>query len=126
MTTLKIINYSERSIAVTGEETKLYKEDFKSMGGKYNANLSCGPGWIFSIKAAPQVQTFLDRIQSLKVASRESNVMTDCSTECSTDCSKKSQDVLKCTLQKELLECKQLQKELSKRIQDLEEKLKQL
>jgi hypothetical protein len=122
MTTLKIVNYSERSIAITGEETKLYKEDFKSMGGKYNANLSCGPGWIFSIKAAPQVQTFLDRIQSLKIASRESNVMTDCST----DCSKKSQDVLKCTLEKELLQCKQLQKELSKKIQDLEERLKQL
>ena len=125
MTTLKIVNYSERSIAVTGEETKLYKEDFKSMGGKYNANLSCGPGWIFSIKAAPQVQTFLDRIHSLKIASRESNVMTDCSTDCS-KVTQKSQDVLKCTLQKELLECKQLQKDLSKKIQDLEEKLKQL
>jgi len=122
MTTLKIVNYSERSIAITGEETKLYKEDFKSMGGKYNANLSCGPGWIFSIKASPQVQTFLDRIHSLKIASRQSNVMTDCST----DCSKKSQDVLKSTLEKELLQCKQLQKELSKKIQDLEEKLKQL
>ena len=47
---LTIQNYSERSVVVFGEDTKKYKDKLKELGGKYNSNLSIGPGWIFSIK----------------------------------------------------------------------------
>ena len=44
---LTIIDYSDKSIAVIGE-TKAVKDRLREMGGRFNAKLSCGPGWIFS------------------------------------------------------------------------------
>lgn len=44
---LKIIDYSEKAIAVIGE-TKQIKDVLKNAGGRFNSKLSCGPGWIFS------------------------------------------------------------------------------
>ena len=44
---LRIIDYSEKAIAVIGE-TKAVKDRLKELGGRFNAKLSCGPGWIFS------------------------------------------------------------------------------
>lgn len=43
---LKIINYSEKSIALLGD-TKAIKDILKNMGGRFNSHLSCGSGWIF-------------------------------------------------------------------------------
>lgn len=59
---LKIIDYSDKSIAVVGEGTKTHKEDLLTLGGKYNRNLSGGAGWIFSKKATDKVQEFLKSI----------------------------------------------------------------
>lgn len=44
--TVKIIEYSERAIAVIGD-TKPIKDKLKSLGGRFNFRLTCGAGWIF-------------------------------------------------------------------------------
>lgn len=44
---LNITNYSEKAIALTGD-TKEVREQLKALGGRFNARLSCGAGWIFS------------------------------------------------------------------------------
>lgn len=43
----KIIDYSDKAIAVTGD-TKAIKDDLKRLGGRFNPRLNCGAGWIFS------------------------------------------------------------------------------
>jgi len=59
---VKIVKYSEKSIAVFGEETKNIKEDLKSIGAKFNRFLKSPEnenekmaGWIFSIKKLDKV-----------------------------------------------------------------------
>lgn len=59
---LKIINYSEKSIAVLGNGTKTHKDSLKELGGKYNPNVGGEAGWIFSKKATEKVQNFLESI----------------------------------------------------------------
>ena len=44
---LSVKEYSEKSFKVCGD-TKKYKDILKNMGGKWNANLEEGSGWIFS------------------------------------------------------------------------------
>lgn len=43
---LNIIQYTEKSFVVRGNTTE-NKEQLKNIGGKYNALLKGGPGWIF-------------------------------------------------------------------------------
>lgn len=56
---IQVIDYSERAFAVIGD-TKPIKEELKALGGKFNARLSCGPGWIFSKKNLEKVQQALN------------------------------------------------------------------
>ena len=51
-------DYSDKAVVVRGD-TKEHKEQLKSLGGKYNANLRDGPGWIFSKKAEKTVREFI-------------------------------------------------------------------
>lgn len=44
---LQIIDYSEKAIAIVGD-TRAIKDTLKSLGGRFNAHLTCGAGWIFS------------------------------------------------------------------------------
>jgi len=44
--TIKLIQYSEKAVAVIGE-TKPIKEKLKQLGGRFNMFLSCGAGWVF-------------------------------------------------------------------------------
>lgn len=44
---VQIIDYSEKAIAVVGD-TRAIKETLKTLGGRFNAHLTCGAGWIFS------------------------------------------------------------------------------
>lgn len=46
MEAIRIVDYSDRAVAVIGE-TKSMKETLKSLGGRFNPRLSCGSGWIF-------------------------------------------------------------------------------
>lgn len=53
---LTVIDYSDKSIAVIGD-TKAVKDRLKEMGGRFNAKLSCGPGWIFSKSKKDEITT---------------------------------------------------------------------
>ena len=58
--TVRIINYSDKAIAVFGE-TKPFKEQFKQMWGRYNKFLTNENGekengWVFSKKRREQVE----------------------------------------------------------------------
>ncbi|HXU28616.1 MAG TPA: hypothetical protein VN698_15415 [Bacteroidia bacterium] len=44
---LTVINYSDKAIAIIGE-TYPVKDVLKRIGGRFNYNLTCGAGWIFS------------------------------------------------------------------------------
>jgi len=44
---LTVVNYSDKAIAVIGE-TYQVKDILKRIGGRFNYNLTCGAGWIFS------------------------------------------------------------------------------
>ena len=57
---IKINDYSDKCIAVQGD-TRKYKEDLKQLGGKYNANLKGGPGWVFSKSNEKQVKDFINK-----------------------------------------------------------------
>lgn len=59
---LTIIEYSDKSFIVSGENTKKYIEILKELGGKWNPNLRDGPAWIFSNKQREKVEEFVDRI----------------------------------------------------------------
>lgn len=53
---LQVIDYSEKAVAVIGE-TKAVKDRLREMGGRFNARLSCGPGWIFSKSKKDEITT---------------------------------------------------------------------
>ena len=53
---LTVIDYSEKAVAVIGD-TKAVKDRLKEMGGRFNAKLSCGPGWIFSKSKKDEIAT---------------------------------------------------------------------
>lgn len=44
---IQIIDYSDKAIAVVGD-TRAIKDTLKTLGGRFNAHLTCGAGWIFS------------------------------------------------------------------------------
>ena len=41
-------NYSEKSFVIRGKDTIKFKDTLKEFGGKWNASLKNGGGWIFS------------------------------------------------------------------------------
>lgn len=55
---IRIVEYSEKAIAVYGE-TRQYAEQFKKIGGYFNARLREGAGWIFSKKRELEVRSLL-------------------------------------------------------------------
>jgi hypothetical protein len=63
MSSIKVEDYSSKSIVVYGE-TKIYKEKLKELGGKYNGNLSVGPGWVFSNKKKEEIIEWQKSLQS--------------------------------------------------------------
>lgn len=56
-------SYSEKAIVVRGQDTKLYKEELKDIGGKYNSALKGGPGWIFSKSALEKIKKLVSEIK---------------------------------------------------------------
>lgn len=55
---VRIIDYTEKSIVVVGD-TKPIRATLKAAGGKFNAKLSCGCGWVFSKKRKSEVEGIL-------------------------------------------------------------------
>ena len=45
-TDLRIVHYSDKCVVVVGN-TKPNKDRLRAIGGKYNAWLKCGEGWVF-------------------------------------------------------------------------------
>ena len=62
MSDLNCSEYSEKAIVVRGESTKTYKENLKTLGGKYNASLRGGAGWIFSKTSEAKVNKFISSV----------------------------------------------------------------
>ena len=58
MKNFKIIDYSEKSIAVIGD-TKDIKDSLKEIGGVFNPRLRCGAGWIFQKKKMAELAEIL-------------------------------------------------------------------
>ena len=56
---VQIIDYSDKAIAVIGD-TKPIKDVLKSLGGRFNFRLSCGPGWIFPKSSLQKIQKALN------------------------------------------------------------------
>jgi hypothetical protein len=67
MSDLNCSEYSEKAIVVRGEATKTYKEDLKTLGGKYNASLRGGAGWIFSKTSEGKVNKFITSVNNGEV-----------------------------------------------------------
>ena len=55
---LQMVDYSEKAVAVVGD-TKQHAEKLKELGGRFNARLKCGAGWIFSKKKEKAVRNTL-------------------------------------------------------------------
>ncbi len=64
MSDLNCSEYSEKAIVVRGESTKTYKEQLKTLGGKYNASLRGGAGWIFSKTSQGKVNKFISSVNN--------------------------------------------------------------
>jgi hypothetical protein len=56
----KIVEYSEKSVAVYGN-TKEIKEQLKERGGRFNPRLKEGPGWIFSKKQEGALRDLIEK-----------------------------------------------------------------
>lgn len=54
----EIIDYSEKSFAVVGD-TRAIKDELKRLGGRFNARLTCGAGWIFAKSKQDEVKALL-------------------------------------------------------------------
>lgn len=54
----KIVDYSERAIAVVGD-TKPIAGQLKALGGRFNFRLSCGAGWVFPKTKESEVRAML-------------------------------------------------------------------
>ena len=55
---LRMLEYSEKAFAIVGD-TKAHRAQLKKLGGRFNPNLKCGAGWIFSKKRGKEVATAL-------------------------------------------------------------------
>ena len=55
---LQIVDYSEKAFAIMGD-TKPISGMLRELGGRFNARLSCGAGWIFSKKKEQEVRLAL-------------------------------------------------------------------
>jgi len=55
---LRFVDYSEKAFAIVGD-TKAHRKQLKQLGGRFNRNLKCGAGWIFSKKRGKEVATAL-------------------------------------------------------------------
>lgn len=73
---MQITNYSDKCFVITGEDTREYKEQIKSLGGKWNARLKNDlKGWVFPIQKLSQVKQFVENPSSFQII--ESDDMTD-------------------------------------------------
>jgi hypothetical protein len=63
MADLTCSDYSEKAVVVRGD-TKTHKEGLKNLGGKFNASLKDGAGWIFPKKLEGKIQEYITGFQA--------------------------------------------------------------
>jgi len=73
---INIIDYSDKAFAVVGD-TKAVKDELKKMGGRFNAKLSCGCGWIFSNKMRDEVEKFISSGEVTEIVRTERKTPED-------------------------------------------------
>ena len=78
---ITIQDYSEKSFVLRGE-TKDYKDQLSTLGGKWNSRLKDGAGWIFSNKLKDKIQAWLadetpDKEVAVVATSKSSTNMSD-------------------------------------------------
>lgn len=56
---LMVVEYSAKSFAIVGN-TKEIKDQLKSLGGRFNARLTCGAGWVFPASKRAEVLNALN------------------------------------------------------------------
>ena len=56
---LTVVEYSAKSFAIVGN-TKEIKDQLKSLGGRFNARLTCGAGWVFPASKRAEVLNALN------------------------------------------------------------------
>lgn len=65
---MKLINYSDKAVAVIGDTFKI-KNDLKELGGRFNKYLTIDgekkAGWIFSIKKLPELNNLLRKVAKI-------------------------------------------------------------
>ena len=54
-------SYSEKSVVVRGTDTKSYINELKEIGGKWNAGLKGGGGWIFPSKNLDKIKLLISK-----------------------------------------------------------------
>lgn len=64
--------YSDKAIAIQGD-TKEHKEALAALGGKFNAMLRGGPGWIFSKRNKATIEEFVRKIGVKKIEETRSS-----------------------------------------------------
>jgi hypothetical protein len=83
---LYLEDYSEKAIVLRKKpELKtppvVYKDELISLGGKYNANLQGGSGWIFPKKKREQIEAFMEggaeAVQKAKKKAELSTILSD-------------------------------------------------
>jgi hypothetical protein len=71
---LGVVDYSDKSFVVCGELTRKYKDTLKTMGGRFNKNLTINgksaSGWVFGLKNKEKVMNF---VMSVNQGTTESN-----------------------------------------------------
>lgn len=60
---MNLSTYTDKSFVISGN-TKEHRTILKEMGGKWNSNLSCGSGWIFTNARRKEVETWLKSIET--------------------------------------------------------------
>lgn len=63
---LTLVSYSDKAIAVIGD-TKNFRAELKAAGGRFNAKLSCGAGWIFSKRSQSAVEKIVAKANNTPV-----------------------------------------------------------
>lgn len=72
-TTISIYNYTEKSLAILCDEMfgKAFSEKLKEIGGKYNAKLRIGKGWIFSNNKRGALEELFTKIKAGEIKGEE-------------------------------------------------------
>ena len=72
---IRVVNYSEKSVALYGEGTKEIKDKLLELGGKYNPALKEGKGWIFQKKKKEAlIKLIAEQVHLAKTVSKSSDL----------------------------------------------------